>query len=249
MGRITAKQQFDNEALLIATLLYDGPFKSDRGRARGELLRATQKRGGYWKTGAALDTYLSRFAADGVVVIERGNDGATSVELVEVPDRFVDAVNARESVKECRALATGATPKPAEASPSTTTPERAPVGQPVTPESVGPTADEVANAILNKVFEIHSRPARAEENTQRLREALDQREAAVRRAKDLAEDLQVAVRSVQSGREKITRLEGELAQVRENLRQAMAATKFAVDEQVQKEVAKLMKPSNGKVSV
>ena len=238
MPNISRAAKRQNIVLVIATLLEHGPIVSDKGEAFHDLYLLCKKAGVLWEYATALRTLVNKeLLSQGIAqVTERvGARGYTRIELLAIPSEYEDEVqeflNKRETVPVPLPL-----PEP----------ERTPEPMPIAAVYDGPTADEVANSILNRVMEIHNRPAQYEIKEQRLREALEQRDASVRRASDYRDDLEVASKRIEAQQVRLNSLQAELRRVEENLKAALSASRFAVDEQVQREVKKLMVPSNGR---
>ena len=176
MPNISRAAKRQNIVLVIATLLEHGPIVSDKGEAFHDLYLLCKKAGVLWEYATALRTLVNQeLLSQGIAqVTERvGARGYTRIELLAIPSGYEDEVqeflNKRETVPVPIPL-----PEP----------ERTPEPMPIAAVYDGPTADEVANSILNRVMEIHNRPAQYEIKEQRLREALEQRDASVRRASD-----------------------------------------------------------------
>lgn len=222
----TQAQVRSNKVVLISTLYSEGPFRNDSGRATNDLLEAAKARGCTLETGAGLRKVLSELPIEFKIRGKR----TYLIELKEVPDEFALEVEAFLKAPS----------KEPEPDPIVHT-----VSAPVVPEVTDEDITRLGKAILDEVFTIYLRPRKEESNVQRLREALDQREAYAKRLKETEVTIEHLGKMNNSQLVRIRNLEAELAQLRSNLAVTLNGHKVAISSEVRKELSRIMqaKPS------
>ena len=238
-----------NESLVFAVLL-NKSIENKSGRATGELFRILQLNGCTWK----VPNSLTRFMQDNAICFVRDMTGRRTykIELVSVPTQYSDLALELSEKIVWKAIDTGV-------SAQSVGEEVVVAAAATTITTDTPSADEIAHAILDRVFakylEVDETPSlKLEKENKELRhqlgQAWDQREAAVSKAEEREEQLSKAVKLMKEYDTRIRTLNAELEQVRANLAKALKAQNTFASEAAQRALDDVMRqrPSTTKGS-
>ena len=240
MARKSLAEVRKMEVLLLGTLLKHGPVESKSGAALTELWNLLPKDNNPWVSPHPMANHMNRKLIDFIKKETKGRS-IYKIELASIPPEFEADLEAflADDVEQAVEM-----PVEAPVEEPVEVVEEVPAPMPLAAK--GPSADEVANSLLKQMLEIIAKPQAYEVDKHRLHQAEEQRAAAIRRAEDYRSDLEVAEKRIRTQQDRINNLQSELRSVQENLKVALRTSKFAIDDEVQRQVQKLMRPTYGK---